>query len=550
MADKKNEIEEVIPIEDRNFTSKGLWREGMHDVLEVERIIERYGLIQTDSNINEISEISHNDLTEIGVYTHEEIDEYIIAPNTALDWTKDQRSKNIHYNNITEVSITQHEAAIDHDALTNFVSAEHIDWTDATDNFKTTGTVQVWDAASSYLELNMTSSNAYIKQDGAVKQGLHFQQGLANPGAVSFFDNISAGNPAVYVYGFQTGVGKKWGWLQVDINGVFVLNSQVSGHLYCGVPCLKWDYVGNIGRFGTTDTSLLSFGADNDYAFCYYTTNDELQLVDGALLNTNVRMTLDSTGNFDFKAGDIGTTGSISGVNVTSGADPGHTHTGSSISHLGLESLSDPDADRIVFWDDSEGALKWLACGNSIAITTVTLDTIQDIRTTASPTFAGLTVTGTTSPTVLVQSTDASDPAVSLKTTNTAHQVDFALDESAVADHVDFKGQTASVGTFFHIIAQTGQIAKCGVVQGTYRGELIMGAAGHLSLINTAQDCNLVLGIDDGGVDKTITWDADVDKLKHSAGTFDFDNDNITSTGILTAGALSESNILEGQVFH
>jgi hypothetical protein len=64
-----------------------------------------------------------------------------------------------------------------------------------------------------------------------------------------------------------------------------------------------------------------------------------------------------------------------------------------SLSHLGLQSLTDPNANRIFFWDDSEGASKWLACGNSIAITTTTLDTIQDIRTAASPTFAGLTLT-------------------------------------------------------------------------------------------------------------------------------------------------------------
>ncbi|MBI2644291.1 MAG: hypothetical protein HYW95_02140 [Candidatus Wildermuthbacteria bacterium] len=57
-------------------------------------------------------------------------------------------------------------------------------------------------------------------------------------------------------------------------------------------------------------------------------------------------------------------------------------------------SLTDPNADRILFWDDSESAVTWLAPGNSIAITTTTLDTIQDIRTSASPQFTGLTLTG------------------------------------------------------------------------------------------------------------------------------------------------------------
>lgn len=55
--------------------------------------------------------------------------------------------------------------------------------------------------------------------------------------------------------------------------------------------------------------------------------------------------------------------------------------------------LTDPDADRIVFWDDSAGAHAYLAPGNSIQITNTTIDTIQDIRSTASPTFANLNIT-------------------------------------------------------------------------------------------------------------------------------------------------------------
>ena len=55
-------------------------------------------------------------------------------------------------------------------------------------------------------------------------------------------------------------------------------------------------------------------------------------------------------------------------------------------------SLADPNADRILFWDDNPGAMTWLAPGDSLAITTTTLDTIQDIRTSASPTFSGLRV--------------------------------------------------------------------------------------------------------------------------------------------------------------
>lgn len=39
----------------------------------------------------------------------------------------------------------------------------------------------------------------------------------------------------------------------------------------------------------------------------------------------------------------------------------------------GLGDLSDPNADRILFWDDSEGALKWLTVGTGLTITNDTL---------------------------------------------------------------------------------------------------------------------------------------------------------------------------------
>ena len=61
-----------------------------------------------------------------------------------------------------------------------------------------------------------------------------------------------------------------------------------------------------------------------------------------------------------------------------------------SLSYLGLQSLTDPNADRVMFWDDTAGALTWLSMGNSVAITTTTLDTIQDIRTSATPRFERL----------------------------------------------------------------------------------------------------------------------------------------------------------------
>lgn len=56
--------------------------------------------------------------------------------------------------------------------------------------------------------------------------------------------------------------------------------------------------------------------------------------------------------------------------------------------------LIDPDADRIIFWDDSAGVAKFLSVGTSLSLSGTTLNAIQGIRTADSPSFAGLTLTG------------------------------------------------------------------------------------------------------------------------------------------------------------
>ena len=70
------------------------------------------------------------------------------------------------------------------------------------------------------------------------------------------------------------------------------------------------------------------------------------------------------------------TTGTVTSVATGTGLTGGSiTSSGTiSLSHLGLENLSDPNADRILFWDDSAGVLKFLTAGSNLAFSGTTLN--------------------------------------------------------------------------------------------------------------------------------------------------------------------------------
>ena len=142
-------------------------------------------------------------------------------------------------------------------------------------------------------------------------------------------------------------------------------------------------------------------------------------------------------------------------------------------------------------------------------------------------------ITGTLTPKIVLNASDASDPTFTFKTTNTAHQLDVFLDESATGDALYYKGQTASVNTSVSYAAKDNQSLSLFLFSGGNYGLLSYSATDTLTLRNNTQDADAVFGINDGGVAKTITWDADVDKILHSAGLFDF-GDNVQISTINT----------------
>nr|NQU92746.1 hypothetical protein [Bacteroidota bacterium] len=136
--------------------------------------------------------------------------------------------------------------------------------------------------------------------------------------------------------------------------------------------------------------------------------------------------------------------------------------------------LTDPDADRILFWDDGEGETSFLTAGDNIAITGTDLDvTIPTDDFTligsASGTVSGSSVevtglsSGKTYFCVAYIDNPASDPVLQIRvnddsTANKHRYASIGVDASAGSTWNDFSGTTTGIGIPDSSIADSTEI--------------------------------------------------------------------------------------------
>ena len=132
-------------------------------------------------------------------------------------------------------------------------------------------------------------------------------------------------------------------------------DSPVRGDIVVGIAGPEWQRyaIGAAGRFLRSDGNDPSWQALQAGDLPAHAAEHEIgggDLVDHDVLT-----------NFVVNEHIDHTVVSISGGTGLAGGGTIAANRTISLSHLGLEALADPNADRLVFWDDSAGALKWLA---------------------------------------------------------------------------------------------------------------------------------------------------------------------------------------------
>ena len=136
----------------------------------------------------------------------------------------------------------------------------------------------------------------------------------------------------------------------------------------------------------TRATDADSYGASDKNAFG---EGDAFYVQEGAA-GAGELYVMNTTGTITFGTTNI-TFAQISSAQIYS-ASTGLDLTGTtfSISHLGIQDLTDPGADRIAFWDDSASTFEWLTVGSGLSLTGTSLTAVSTSYTAGD----GLTLTG------------------------------------------------------------------------------------------------------------------------------------------------------------
>ena len=134
-------------------------------------------------------------------------------------------------------------------------------------------------------------------------------------------------------------------------------------------------------RRGTTTQNESFTGAVGELSVD--TTLDTIRVHDGSTAG-GIRLAKYS----EIQSGDI--TAVVAGTGLSGGATSGSATV--NLSHLGLESLSDPNDDQIIFWDDSAGATAFLDLGTGLSIsgTTISVGTLNQDTTGNAATATAL----------------------------------------------------------------------------------------------------------------------------------------------------------------
>ena len=233
-------------------------------------------------------------------------------------------------------------------------------------------------------------------------------------------------------------------------------------------------------------------GTENNTVLRYNETNDRWEFTNDGSTYFNIPVSAEYTNN----VGDITAVTVTAGAGLTGGGSASSgafsktlnvgAGTGISVaadsvalSHLGLESLTDPNDDRIAFWDDSAGAFGWLDAGSNITISGTTIsatNTNTQLSKEQVQDYVGEMVAGNTETGITVTYDDANNELDFVVDTATASAIGRA--RVAAGGGIDV---SVSSGVFT-VSGETATTSNAGIVELATAGETLAGTSSSVAV--------------------------------------------------------------------
>lgn len=142
------------------------------------------------------------------------------------------------------------------------------------------------------------------------------------------------------------------------------------------------------GTLGGTTVGQSYFTLTNPSAITFPRMNADntVSALSASDFRTAIGAGTSSTTYTDEEVRDVMGVALVAGTGVSVTVNDGADTITLAISFLGLEALTDPGADRVLFWDDSAGALTWLTLGTGLSITGTTISSSGGITGPGSST--------------------------------------------------------------------------------------------------------------------------------------------------------------------
>jgi len=460
---------------------------------------------------------------------------YQDSDNT-IDLVVDDLDTNTTYSAGTNISLSSTTFNVDDAFLVNDAN-DTTSGTITAAGFTTTGNLSLAGHAVNDIDVGseFVDADDHLMTSGAIKEKIEDYGYTTNTGDIT---GVTAGT--------NLSGGGSSGGVTLNVDDAFLINSgndttsgtiTAAGFTTSGSITLgghSFDDIDIGSEFVDTDDHLMSSGAIKEKIEAYgYTTN-----------------TGDMTG--------VDLTGA-NGIAITSESNTGSGAYSATIniSHLGIEDLSDPNADRILIWDDSAGAVAWATANSNLAISGTNVNATDTNTNTTYSGGTNLTLSSTTfnvDDAFLINSgndtTSGTITAAGFTTSGSITLGGHSFNDIDIgSEFVDTDDHLMSSGAIKEKIEDYGYVTS----DTTLSTEQVQDIVGAMFSSNTETRISATYQDGDGTIDLAVDDMTANDNTTYSAGTnislsgttFNVDdaflknNANDTTSGTITAGGFT-----------